>query len=93
MNKVLTWGKRRGFVPESCYPLVGEEGECPDDHPFGPVGHEFGLPGALDVPELLLSRLPFLQRGELMQLRSGQLRFERTVLAVEGQHFLVSLLA
>lgn len=32
VNKVLTWGKRRGFLPESCYPFVGEAQECPDDH-------------------------------------------------------------
>ena len=32
VNKVLTWGKRRGFVPESCHPFVGEDNECPDDH-------------------------------------------------------------
>jgi len=24
VNKVLTWGKRRGFLPESCYPSTGE---------------------------------------------------------------------
>jgi len=29
---VLTWGKRRGFIPESCYPSKGAAGECPDDH-------------------------------------------------------------
>jgi len=29
---VLTWGKRRGFVAESCYPATGKQGECPEDH-------------------------------------------------------------
>ena len=24
VNKVLSWGKRRGFVPSSCYPLTGD---------------------------------------------------------------------
>lgn len=32
VNKVLTWGKRRGFVPESCYPSTGKKGECPEEH-------------------------------------------------------------
>lgn len=32
VNKVLSWGKRRGFLPSSCYPLTGEQGECPEDH-------------------------------------------------------------
>lgn len=32
VNMVLTWGKRRGFLPETCYPLVGDKGECPDEH-------------------------------------------------------------
>jgi len=32
VNKVLTWGKRKGFVPESCYPFTGEQGECPEEH-------------------------------------------------------------
>ena len=32
VNKVLTWGKRRGFLPETCFPFIGEEKECPDDH-------------------------------------------------------------
>ena len=32
MNKVLAWGKRRGFLPETCYPKTGTQGECPDDH-------------------------------------------------------------
>ena len=32
VNKVLAWGKRRGFLPETCYPSKGEQGECPDDH-------------------------------------------------------------
>lgn len=32
VNKVLQWGKRRGFIPESCYPATGEQGECPDEH-------------------------------------------------------------
>ena len=32
VNKVLMWGKRRGFVPESCYPRTGKAGTCPDMH-------------------------------------------------------------
>jgi len=32
VNKVLTWGKRRGFLPETCYSFVGKDGECPDEH-------------------------------------------------------------
>uniref|UniRef100_A0A7S3I4I9 Peptidase C1A papain C-terminal domain-containing protein n=1 Tax=Favella ehrenbergii TaxID=182087 RepID=A0A7S3I4I9_9SPIT len=32
VNKVLAWGKRRGFLPESCYPTTGTQGECPVDH-------------------------------------------------------------
>ena len=31
-NRVITWGKKRGFVPETCYPNTGKQGECPDDH-------------------------------------------------------------
>lgn len=29
-NKVLNWGRRRGFVAESCY--TSQAGECPDEH-------------------------------------------------------------
>lgn len=29
---MLSWGKRRGFVPETCYPSTGLQGECPEDH-------------------------------------------------------------
>jgi len=32
VNKVLTWGKRRGFLPETCFPASAKEGECPDEH-------------------------------------------------------------
>lgn len=32
VNKVLAWGKRRGFVAESCFPRTGKQGECPDEH-------------------------------------------------------------
>jgi len=31
VNKVLNWGKRKGFVPESCYPYTGKVGECTDE--------------------------------------------------------------
>lgn len=31
-NRAITWGKKRGFVPESCYPNTGEPGECPEDN-------------------------------------------------------------
>lgn len=30
---MLTWGKRKGFVPESCYEAAGEDkNECPEEH-------------------------------------------------------------
>ena len=32
VSRVLAWGKRRGFVPSSCYALTGDQGECPEDH-------------------------------------------------------------
>ena len=32
VNKVLTWGKRKGFIPETCYETTGEQGECPEEH-------------------------------------------------------------
>lgn len=32
VNRVLNWGKRKGFVPEFCYPYQGEKGECPEDY-------------------------------------------------------------
>lgn len=32
VNKVLTWGKRKGFLPETCFPTTGAEVECPDEH-------------------------------------------------------------
>jgi hypothetical protein len=31
-NKVLNWGKRKGFIEQSCYPSTGVQGECPEDH-------------------------------------------------------------
>ncbi len=31
-NRVLNWGKRKGFIKDSCYPETGEQGECPEDH-------------------------------------------------------------
>ena len=31
-NKVFNFGKRKGFVEESCYPSTGKLGECPEDH-------------------------------------------------------------
>lgn len=31
-NKVLQWGRRRGFISETCYPNTGKKGECPDEH-------------------------------------------------------------
>ena len=32
VNKVLTWGKRKGFVPETCFPETGEAQECPEEY-------------------------------------------------------------
>jgi len=32
INKLLQWGKRRGFILDSCYPWAGKAGECPDEH-------------------------------------------------------------
>ena len=29
---MLTWGKRKGFLPEQCYPQTEGQGECPEDH-------------------------------------------------------------
>lgn len=31
-SRVYNWGKRKGFVPETCYESTGEQGECPVDH-------------------------------------------------------------
>ena len=31
-SRVFNWGKRKGFIPETCYETTGEQGECPDDH-------------------------------------------------------------
>jgi Papain family cysteine protease len=32
VTRVYNWGKRKGFIPESCYPFKGTAGECEDDH-------------------------------------------------------------
>ena len=32
VNKVLSWGKRKGFLPETCFPTTGAASECPDEH-------------------------------------------------------------
>ena len=32
VNKVLNWGRRRGFVAESCFAPAGKKGECPEEH-------------------------------------------------------------
>ena len=31
-NRAITWGKKKGFIPEQCYPNTGKQGECPDEH-------------------------------------------------------------
>jgi C1A family cysteine protease len=31
-TRVFNWGKRKGFVPEECYPATNEQGECPDEY-------------------------------------------------------------
>ena len=31
-NRAINWGRKRGFLPEECYPNTGLPGECPDDH-------------------------------------------------------------
>lgn len=32
VTRVFNWGKRKGFIPEQCYPYEGKVGECEDDH-------------------------------------------------------------
>ena len=33
VTRALSWGKRKGFIPEACYPYTGEKGECiAEDH-------------------------------------------------------------
>jgi len=32
VTRVYNWGKRKGFIPERCYPYVGKAGECEEDH-------------------------------------------------------------
>jgi C1A family cysteine protease len=32
VNRVLNWGKRKGFVPEECIPYEGEPMECEEEH-------------------------------------------------------------
>ena len=32
VTRVYNWGKRKGFIPERCYPYKGASGECDDDH-------------------------------------------------------------
>ena len=31
-NRAIAWGKKKGFLPESCYPNTGKPGECPEEH-------------------------------------------------------------
>ena len=32
-TRALNWGKRKGFIPEVCYPFTGKNGECiPEEH-------------------------------------------------------------
>ena len=33
VTRALNWGKRKGFIPEACYPFTGAKGTCDiDDH-------------------------------------------------------------
>jgi Papain family cysteine protease len=32
VNRALSFGKRKGFIPEYCMPYKGAKGECDDDH-------------------------------------------------------------
>jgi hypothetical protein len=32
VNRVLNWGKRKGFIPEECMPYTGKKEECEEDH-------------------------------------------------------------
>ncbi len=32
VTRVFNWGKRKGFIPEKCYPYTGVAEECEDDH-------------------------------------------------------------
>jgi cathepsin B len=32
VTRVYNWGKRKGFIPETCLPYNGTVGECEDDH-------------------------------------------------------------
>jgi cathepsin B len=33
VTRALNWGKRKGFIPEACYPFTGAKGSCDvDDH-------------------------------------------------------------
>lgn len=32
VTRTLNWGKRKGFIPESCYPYQGHKQECSEDH-------------------------------------------------------------
>ena len=32
VNRVLNWGKRKGFIPEECLPATEEQEDCPIDH-------------------------------------------------------------
>lgn len=29
---MLSWGKRKGFIPTECYAYEGKKGECDEDH-------------------------------------------------------------
>jgi C1A family cysteine protease len=32
VNRALSWGKRKGFIPNQCYPYTAKSGECEEDH-------------------------------------------------------------
>jgi cathepsin B len=32
VNRVLNWGKRKGFIPEECRPYAAKKNECEEDH-------------------------------------------------------------
>lgn len=32
VTRVLNFGRRKGFIPEQCYPFTGVKGECDEDH-------------------------------------------------------------
>lgn len=32
VSRVFNWGKRKGFIPDRCYPYAGKKNECAEDH-------------------------------------------------------------